>query len=278
MTGLVRSELRKFFTVRMWWGITLAAFILGALLTALTGWFLVYGSIPMPNGESLSLTESMDDASLARMIYTQSISMGYLLTFVMGIIVIGGEYRHKTLTATLLAAPRRGSLILAKMAGIAVASTVIGLAHLAGSVLGGAILLGSADLSIFPDPGQLSLVFLRVILVLVLWGLIGLGLGVLIPNQVVALFVGVAIVWIVEPLLGVFIQLASWGQTLASYLPAQVSLATVDAYSGTPEATREMLGVSGTTLTWWVAALVLAAYAAVMTAVGWFLTYRRDVS
>lgn len=278
MTGLVRSELRKFFTVRMWWGLTLAAFLLGAGLTALSGWFMVHGSIPMPNGESLSLAESMDDVSLARMIYTQSISMGYLLTFVMGIIVIGGEYRHKTLTATLLAAPRRGSLILAKVVAVAVTSTVIALAHLAGSVLAGAVLLGSAGHEIFPDPGQLGLVFLRVILVLVLWGLIGLGLGVLIPNQVVALFVGVAIVWIIEPLLGVFIQLATWGETLASYLPAQVSLATVDAYSGMPEETQQMFGVSGTTLTWWVAALVLAGYAALMTAVGWFLTHRRDVS
>lgn len=277
MTGLVRAELRKFFTVRMWWGITLAAFLLGAGLTALSGWFLVYGSLPMPGGESVSLAESIDDASLARMIYTQSISMGYLLTFVMGIIAIGGEYRHKTLTATLLAAPRRGSLILAKVLGVAVISTVIALGHLAGSVLAGAVVLGSGGHEILPDPAGLGLVFVRLALVLVLWGLIGLGLGVLIPNQVVALFVGVAVVWIVEPLVGVFMGLASWGETLATYLPAQVSLATVDAYTGMPESTREILGVGGTTLTWWVAAVVLAGYAAVMTLLGWFLTHRRDV-
>lgn len=278
MTGLVRSELRKFFTVRMSWGITLAAFVLGGLLTALTGWFMVHGSLPTANGESVSLGDSMDDTSLARTIYTQSISIGYLLTFVMGIITIGGEYRHKTLTATLLAAPRRGSLILAKLAGLAVTATVIALAHLAGSVLAGGIILALAGHEVLPDPGQLTLVFLRVVLVLVLWGLIGLGLGVVIPNQVAALFVGVAIVWIIEPLAGVFLQMATWGETLATYLPAQVSLASVDAYSGMPEATQGTLGVSGATLTWWVAALVLAGYAAVMTLIGWFLTRRRDVS
>lgn len=278
MIGLVRSELRKFFTVRMWWGITLAAFLLGALLSALSGWFMVHGSIPMPDGESISLGDSMDDASLARMIYTQSISMGYLLTFVMGIIAIGGEYRHKTLTATLLAAPRRGKLILAKVIGVAVISAVVALGHLAGSVLAGAVLLGSAGHEIFPDPGQLALVFLRVVLVLVLWGLMGLGLGVLIPNQVVALFVGVAVVWIVEPLLGLFIQFASWGEAVATYLPAQVSLAAVDAYSGMPEETQQVFGVAGASLTWWVASLVLIGYAGVMAAIGWFLTHRRDVS
>jgi ABC-2 type transport system permease protein len=278
MTGLVRSELRKFFTVRMWWGITLAAFVLGALLTALSGWFMVYGSMPTPDGGSISLAEAMDDASLARTIYTQSISMGYLLAFVLGIIAMGGEYRHKTLTATLLAAPRRGQLIMAKVVGVAVISAVIALGHLAGSVLAGAILLGSADHEIFPEPGQLGLVFLRVVLVLGLWGLMGLGLGVLIPNQVVALFVGVAVVWILEPLLGVFIQLATWGETLATYLPGQVSLAAVDAYSGMPEATQRMLGVAGGDLDWWDASLVLVGYAAVMTAIGWFLTRRRDVS
>lgn len=278
MTGLVRSELRKFFTVRMSWGITLAAFILGAALTALSGWFMVHGSIPMPDGESLSLADSMDEASLARMIYTQSISMGYLLTFVMGIIVIGGEYRHKTITATLLAGPRRGMLILAKLVGTALISIIIGLAHLAGSVLAGGLILASGGHDAFPDPGQLGLVFLRVLLVLVLWGLIGLGLGVVIPNQVVALFVGVAIVWIVEPIVGVFIGMTSWGETLATYLPAQVSLSTVDAYSGLSGSAADALGISGPTLTWWVAALVLAAYAAVMSIIGWLLTHRRDVS
>lgn len=278
MTGLVRSELRKFFSVRTAWGITLAAFVLGALLTALPAWFMVHGSLPGPDGSAISPSEMMDEGALARNVYTLSIGMGYLLAFVVGILVIGGEYRHRTITSTLLAAPRRGQLILGKVIAIALAATVVALAHLAGTVLAGGLILASGDHAVFPDPGTLVLVFLRVILVLVLWGLMGLGLGVLIPNQVVALFVGVAVAWIVEPLFGILLQLATWGEAVARWLPAQLSTATVDALAGTPEQARDAMGVGGETLTWWVAALVLAGYAAVMAVLGWLLTSRRDVS
>lgn len=277
MIGLVRSELRKFFTVRTAWGITLAAFVLGALLTALPGYFLVHGSLPGPDGSSISLGDTMDDGALARTIYTQSISMGYLLTFVVGILMIGTEYRHKTITSTLLAVPRRGRLILGKMVAIALAAGVVALAHLAGSVLAGGIVLASADRPVLPDPGMLTAVFLRVVLVLILWSLMGLGLGVLIPNQVVALFVGVAVAWIVEPMLGFLLTLTTWGEDVATFLPAQLSTATVDAFGGMSDQTQDMLGVGGATLDWWVAALVLTGYAAVMALIGWLLTSRRDV-
>lgn len=278
MIGLVRSELRKFFTVRAWWGISLAAFLLAAGLTALFGWFMVHGSMPTPDGSTISLSDSLDDLTLARMVYTQSISMGYLLTFVVGILVIGGEYRHKTITATLLAGPRRGQMILSKMVAIAVFATVVGLAHLAGSILGGGIMLASGGHSVFPEPGQLIPVLLRVLLVLILWALMGLGLGVLIPNQVVALFVGVAVVWIVEPLLGLFIGMATWGEDIARYLPAQVSLAAVDAFGGVDPETQAAMGVTNTGLDSGLAMAVLAGYAAVMALIGWVLTVRRDVS
>ena len=53
----------------------------------------------------------------------------------------------------------------------------------------------------FPSTAILRTLALS-LLVLGLWALIGLGLGILIPNQVAALMIGVGVAWIVEPLAG----------------------------------------------------------------------------
>ena len=44
---------------------------------------------------------------------------------VLGIIGSGSEYRHKTIIPAMLVAPRRGTLVIAKVTGIAVAGVVL---------------------------------------------------------------------------------------------------------------------------------------------------------
>src|SRR6516165_6679581 len=44
---------------------------------------------------------------------------------VLGIIGSGSEYRHKTIVPAMLVAPRRGTLVIAKVTGIAVAGVVL---------------------------------------------------------------------------------------------------------------------------------------------------------
>lgn len=280
MTGLIRSELRKAFTTRTGWGMPLAQFLLAAVFVAITAAFMLFVSVPGPAGEGgggAPMGDSLEPTVLARTIYTGGMQVGYLLSLVLGILSMGTEYRHKTLTATFLASPRRGRVIASKVVALTVVVVVNGLAHLAGALITGGALLMAADKAVFPEAGDLIGVLARLLLVFVLWGLMGLGLGVLIPNQVAALFVGVAFAFLVEPLLGVFIGMVDSLAAVARFFPSQASSAALSLYQGMDTSTIEQAGGNPDQLTWWVAALVLLGYAAVMTVIGWVLTQRRDV-
>ena len=60
-----------------------------------------------------------------------------LLALVLGVLIITGEYRHKTVTPTFLAEPRRGRVVTAKL-GIGFGAGIVmgALTMLAGLVLG----------------------------------------------------------------------------------------------------------------------------------------------
>lgn len=276
--NLVRAELRKYFTTRLSWSMPLAMFIMGAVFAAIQGLVLaVIGEFPGADGTIVRPAELLDDLTVARMVYTGAVQMGYLLALVLGILSMSGEFRHRTMTPTLLAAPRRGQLIGAKLGALVVVVALNAVAFVAGSVLGGAIMLAIGDAAVFPEPAELLSTFARMVLVLLLWGLIGFGLGVLIPNQVVALFVGVGVTLLIEPLLGFGLTFVEQLKDAARYFPSQASMAVLDIYEGVPDGMAQQLGSAGP-IDWWVATLVLLAYAAFMTLLGWLLTTRRDVS
>ena len=54
MSALFHSELRKYFSTRMWWGMALAMFLVGGIFAAFTGAFTLYGELPAGPGDSMS--------------------------------------------------------------------------------------------------------------------------------------------------------------------------------------------------------------------------------
>ncbi|WP_298889123.1 ABC transporter permease [uncultured Serinicoccus sp.] len=279
MISLVRAELRKYFTTRLSWSMPLAMAVLGGLFAALQGLFLaVIGEFPGPDGSMIVPAEAFGEDVVARLVYTGGVQIGYLLALVLGILSMSGEFRHKTITATLLAAPRRGQLIAAKLASVAVIVAVNSVAFTLGSVVGGGLTLALGDASLFPDPAGLLATFARMILVLVLWGLMGFGLGVLITNQVVALFVGVGVTLLVEPLLGLGLTFVEQLADASKFFPSQASMSALDLFAGVDPGMAQSLGGAQDALSWGWGTLVLLGYAAFMAALGWLLTSRRDVA
>ena len=261
----IRSEFRKFFTTRMWWGMGLAVILASLAFPAL------YAFIFTSDGMAEMGASAIPDAELAKSVYTGGVSVAYLLTLAIGVLTIGSEYRHKTITGTFLATPKRAKVMLAKVISLLGIGAIYGLASVVSAFSIGAIILNAKGHKVWPDASVGRSLALS-LLVLGLWALIGLGIGILIPNQIAALFIAIGVAWIVEPLLTLLFTMQEWGRGIVRFFPSSATTAVLGSSS------QAGPGVTIPTFEWWGAALVLVAYAAIMAAIGTIMTLRRDVS
>ena len=265
-TGAVRAELLKFFTTRLWWGMAIAVAVCAAGFSVLFG-VLLTSDLPADAAGPGGLPTG-DATQVANSVYTGGVGVGYLLMLTIGVLQIGSEYRHKTITGTLLSVPRRARAMAAKVVALLGLGALYGLLSVVVSVGVGALVLQLRDVDPFPSTEVVRTIALS-LLVLSLWALIGLGVGILIPNQVAALLIGVGAAWIVEPIVGLALRATEIGNDhIAPYLPT----AATNAVLRTVESPGEVR------LEWWLAALVLAAYAAVLAGFGTWRVVRQDIS
>jgi len=198
MAGAVKAELRKFFSTRMWWGMAIGVFLAGALFAVLFA-LVVAGSTQQggPGGGALALPD-LSDTTMVSTVYTAGLSLAYLLTLVVGVMSIGSEYRHKTITSTFLSTPKRVRVMVAKVTSLLGIGALYGVIFLVGSVGVGGATIAIKGFSPFPEAGPIARALALSLLVLGLWSLLGLGAGILIPNQVAAILIAVGAAWI-EP-------------------------------------------------------------------------------
>lgn len=129
-----------------------------------------------------------------RNVYLTGYSSGFLVALLLGISLVAGESRQGILRYTLLACPRRSGVVAGKAATAVLAGLGLGAVLLAISVLAG---VGFASAQEVPnrlgDPA-LARAIGACLVAFVPWMLIGLGVGLLIDNQVVAS--AAALVWV----------------------------------------------------------------------------------
>ena len=264
MSRLVHSELLKLRTTRLWWGL-----LLGVLLTSVALGILTASIAGLNQDGDDTGAVLVDDPALIRSAYTSGLGFAYLFTLSLGIIVMAGEYRHQTMSATVLAVPVRIKIVLAKLFALVGAGAGYGLAMIAASTAAAALVFTIRDLPLWRSDGRIVQAMALAVLATALWALIGLGVGTLIRNQVVALLVAIGIGWIVEPLIGFALQQLDVGE-VAKFLPTAATNAVVDP--------ARQQGVDLTLLPWWGGALVLLAYGLGSAAIGAVLTLRRDIT
>lgn len=185
--------------------------------------------------------------------------IAYLFALAVGIIGMAGEYRHGTIGHTLLAAPNRWQLIVAKV----IAYALVGLLY--GAVAVGLTYGISGPWMEAKDFGwSLENTLPKEIIAgslagSALFGVIGVGLAALIKEQVLALFAGIGWTLLVDSILtGVVPE-------VGKFLPS-------GAFSGlTNTSGSELLDPP-------IGGLVLLGYAALFVAGGAIIAQRRDLN
>jgi hypothetical protein len=122
---------------------------------------------------------------------------------ILAIVGITGEWRHRTITSSLLAAPDRIRFLAAKTLAFAAAGALLSLAVSISIGIAGYAILGFRDQ---PTPALSDVIdlFLRNAGVAALLGAFGVGVGALIRNQPTAIVAILVFTFVVDPLLAAF--------------------------------------------------------------------------
>jgi ABC-2 type transport system permease protein len=266
MINAVRSELLKMRTMPGIW----VCFGLAFPLTALLIWALFARAGGFP-GHTYSFMHTLDEKR-------EFLGAGYAgITFlapVLGVICITSEYRHKTITSTLVLTPRRNRVLGAKIIVTAwwcALMAVLSLVVVAAVGLPWNAALGGVTTQV---TGQLGAVVPGLIVATILLGLFGLGFGTLVKNQVAGLLLTIGGTFILEPLLvllarGIFHYDLNWLPSAAAQALAG-SLAR-GGFGGNRDVTSHLL-------TWWQGGLIMLAWGLIPLFLGYFTTVRRDVT
>ena len=181
MTALLRAELLKLRTTRTFVALVGSAVALSLLVVVLT----------------TLLTDDLTEEDMTGLFSADFSSLFILLLGVMG---MAGEWRHRTITSTVLAAPRRLALMAAKTLAYAVAGAVLSLIVTVTIMIVGTVIQSlSADTTI--GPGDLADVLWRNLAVAALLGAFGVCVGGIVRNQVAAMIGLLVVAFIVEPTL-----------------------------------------------------------------------------
>ena len=249
MTAVVRSELLKIRTTRGWW-----AYLV--VLVALVG----IGAAAEVGSRSLDERSGLD----FQYALVDLIGISSLLAIILGITIVTTEFRHGTITPTLLATPGRERVL----AGKAIAGLLIAILFAAMAII---VVLVVASIYTSIDGGQLELADGEVVkraatnvLGVVLWLLMGLAIGSVVHSQVAALVGTLVWLFLVETLLvGLFSLLDI--DAVQEYLPFHA----LDGADGTG---------GDNLLSYGPALAVTIGWIAVLGAAGAVRTSRRDIT
>ena len=260
MLALVKSEWRKLLFVRANWGLLIAATFISALSVAVTPFILDAGEAGALLGLGIDQTAAIDAT------YANGIS-GYIFAIILGIMMMAGEFRHGTAVATFLTAPRRGIVLTAKLAVAAIGGLLMMLISTGISLIAGYVVLLGFEDAAQPSENLFVNTMIAAAISGAVLGVIGVAIGTLIRNQMLAIVGALVYLFVVDPLL-----LALWPDT-GKFLPSGLITAMLSIDISAPE-----LGFDTTDyLPALTATLVLLGYGAVFAFIAIATSLRRDI-
>ena len=271
----VAAETVKVLSTKGWWllGLILVAYV-GITAAGLAFFLSDLGAVLGGAGAT-----GLDDVVSANLVYSSVTAVGLVIPLLFGALLATSEYRHKTLTPTVLAQPRRGIVLAAKGVVAVLFGAFYGVVGLIGSVgLGAPVRLALGEPTALGEPEVLG-VLLRTIVAMALWAVLGLGLGALLTSQIAAIVIVLAFTQFVEPILRLVASVWEWSASIGRFLPGAATDALVGAgiLSTLGALDPSVPSADVDALLWWQGGLVLAALAVALLAAASLTTMRRDV-
>ena len=252
MIHLLRAEWRKVITTKLGWGM-----LLGAMALAALGVVAQIASNGVRGNISLPLSAAATQRSIAA-----SASSAYLFSVVVGIILITTEFRHFTSRPTFLIEPRRGLVIVAKLIVAAFVGIIYGVACAALTAAIMAPWLGAMGITIHWVEDGVLLSMLGDLVVIAVFAVVGIGVGVLVRNQIAAVIGALVYLFVLEPLIDIIPVV----KNAYPYLPGAAAGAITGASRGNLSHLDLVQG-----------GLVLLGWGLLFAGCGWLLTIRRDI-
>jgi ABC-2 type transport system permease protein len=241
MSALVSAEFLKLRTTRTAYGF-LAAIVLLTLAV------VAANSANVATRTKDDLLEAMSGAGIAA-----------ALLLVLGIVATTGEHRHGTITSSLLASPDRRRLIGAKVLAYFVTGALLGAAAVLATLAVAVPWLSARDAPLdLLDAGDYLGLLAQGVAVSALSGVVGVGIGAIVRNQVAAVVGTLVYLFVLEPVIGVISSDVA-AYTIGGSQSALTAAPVEDALAPLP------------------GGLLLAAWALLLALVGAELEERRDV-
>ena len=276
--NLVRSELLKIRTTSTWWLFGIGALVTLALafvVNAVSAYVSLTGPQDLqgvPAEQAEQARASANDVFQAANLFTSGQYFGLLFVLLLGILVVTNEFYHQTATTTFLTTPRRTLVVGAKLVTAALSGALLWLVTTLLTVPATLIYFGIQGWDPHLGSWDVTRAILLNLLAYVLWGILGVGFGVLIRSQIGATITAVVLYLVGTTAANVVFFLLQqwlhwdWISKLAVIVPS----------------TASSLMISGTELPGnppqWVGAVVLIGYAAVTGTVGTMIMRRRDIA
>lgn len=281
MGGLVKAEFRKIFTINLWWALLIPV----AVLSFGAGWLgTAMGTIneleqnlgkPLPLG---LLTVSM------------STNFSTIFAALFGALAISAEHRNKSITTSYLTGSPRGAVLGAKLIAYTGMGLIYGLSNVGFATLGG--LFGSGTDG-FGNLADWFTVGGAGLLAMVLWTLLGVGLGAVVANSVIVIMALLVYKFVFEFIVSTFLVNTDVS-AFSAYLPGAAGNGIVgnlavpifisSISSGSANMPQEVFEVlhylfgGSYDHPWWLSLLTFTGYTAVFVVGGWLISRERDIT
>jgi ABC-type transport system involved in multi-copper enzyme maturation permease subunit len=239
VTALLQAELLKLRTTRTF--VAFAALTIGSSV-------LIAGLVAL-------LTEPTRDSVLFDVFASDTSSF---LILVLAVIGISGEWRHRTITSSLLAAPERLRFLGVKTVAFATAGLVLSVLTAVAVAVVGTLVLSIRDLPL-PALSEMLAQAGRNAVLAALLGAFGVAVGALLRNQIAAVVSLLVLSFVVEPLV---LALAPHVGRFGPLGALSISAAGLPAEAGGIPEDVDLVGVLPAILlllVWIAAAFALAA-------------------